>query len=116
MPSPRKHRTPPIAANLTSAVRPISEQPLFRPWGVNLQLWDVGPHAAMCSASVTDLSPRERKVIGDYMVALWTTFRDYPGAASGGKAAARSAGTPAPAGDRTESRTVRKIVSGGRRS
>lgn len=128
MPSPRKNRTPPIAANISKTVRPLAEQPPALPHGVAfeywggalaidhaLQLWEVPPRA-LCLASLADLTPKQRKVIGDYMIALWTAFRDHPGEPHPGEAAASESGPSmlASAAPRhTRVRTVRKSVPRG---
>ncbi len=88
----KKNRTPPITPNLGPDMLPLDDQIPFRPFGTTWELWggavgidhslqiyDIGPPQAACGAAhVTELTPRDRDVLADYMIALWTAFKTHP--------------------------------------
>lgn len=73
-----------------AGTRPLDEQPAFRPRGTTLELhggavgidhalqvWDIGSCGKGVAFRVDEMSEQDRRAIGDYMVQLWSDFRNW---------------------------------------
>lgn len=87
----KKNRTPPITPHVGDRLMPLKDQPPFRPFGTkyeffggaigidhSLQLYEISHIDIQYGAdTATSMPLRDRQVIADYMIALWTAFKQH---------------------------------------